>query len=511
MIDGLGGALSHIFTPLPFLYVFLGTVLGIVVGAIPGLSGAMLIALTLPLTFYMDPVNAIVLLIGMYVGAITGGLITATLLRMPGTPSNVVTTFDGHPLAMSGRPGRALGLGIAASFVGGIVSWVVLLLLAKPLSIWATRFGPFEYFTLILMAMVLIASVSQGSMVKGLIAGFLGMLVSMPGVDPSAGQPRLTWDWYVLNGGLKLLPVLIGIFAVSQIIGDIVSIGKKVDRIETSLSGMLMSLRDWRRQAFNMLRSSLIGTWVGILPGIGASIGSIMAYTAAKNMSREPEGYGKGSEEGIVASEAANNATVGGALIPLIAMGIPGSVIDAILIGALMIHSIQPGPTLFLTNGNVVWAMIAACLVANVIMLIVMLCSVKVVSQVMYVPRTFLLPIILVFCIIGAFALDNTMFDVWVMLGFGVLGFAMERAGFPLGPFVIGFVLAPLMEEKLRSGLMMTAGSIEPIFTRPLPMLFLSIAVILLIAPFIRAWRQNRIARRAGAPGLSSGEGDPTR
>lgn len=497
MIEGLGGALAHLMTPMPFLYVLLGTVAGIVVGAIPGLSGAMLIALSLPLTFYMEPVDAIVLLIGMYVGSITGGLITATLLRMPGTPSNVVTTFDGHPMAMAGKPGRALGLGIAASFVGGLVSWIVLLLLAKPLSIWATRFGPFEYFTLILMAMVLIASVTEGSMLKGLAAGFLGMLVSMPGVDPSAGQPRLTWDWYVLNSGLKLLPVLIGIFAVSQVIGDIVTIGRKMKRVETRVTGMLMSLKDWRDQAVNLIRSALIGTWVGILPGIGASIGSIMAYTAAKNMSRRPQDFGRGSEEGIVASETANNATVGGALIPLIAMGIPGSVIDAILIGALMIHSITPGPTLFITNADVVWAMIAACLVANILMYIVMMGSVKVVARIMYVPRTYLLPVILVFCVIGTFAVDNTMFDVWVMLAFGVVGYAMERGGFPLGPFVIGFVLAPLMEQKLRSGLMMTAGSIEPIFTRPLPLTFLLIALALLLAPFVRGWRSARATRAA--------------
>ncbi|MCF3936680.1 tripartite tricarboxylate transporter permease [Acuticoccus sp. M5D2P5] len=506
MIEGLFGALAHLMTPLPFLYVLIGTVSGIIVGAIPGLSGAMLIALTLPLTFYMQPVNAVILLIGMYVGSITGGLITATLLRMPGTPSNVVTTFDGHPMAMAGKPGRALGLGIAASFIGGLVSWVVLLFLAKPLSIWATRFGPFEYFTLILMAMVLIASVTQGSMVKGLVSGFLGMLVSMPGVDPSSGQPRLTWDWYVLNGGLKLLPVLIGIFAVSQVIGDIVTIGKRMERIETRVSGMLMSFKDWRDQAFNMLRSSLIGTWVGILPGIGASIGSIMAYTAARNMSRKPEEYGKGSEEGIVASEAANNATIGGALIPLIAMGIPGSVIDAILIGALMIHSITPGPTLFITNGDVVWAMIATALVANVVMFLAMMGSVRLVARIMYVPRTFLLPVILVFCIIGTFALDNTMFDVWVMLIFGVVGYAMERAGFPLGPFVIGFVLAPLMEEKLRSGLMMTAGSIEPIFTRPLSLTFLIIAILLLLTPFFRVWREGRARRRAATAAAAADE-----
>jgi len=493
-LEGLIGALGVVFTPWPFFLTVLGTALGITVGAIPGLTGAMLIALTLPLTFYMQPVHAVILLVSMYVGAISGGLITATLLRMPGTPAAVMTTFDGYPMARAGRPGRALGLGISASFVGGMVSWVALLLLAKPLSIIATRFGPFEYFTLILMAMVLIASVSQGSLVKGLISGLLGMLVSMPGVDPSTGQPRLTWDYYMLNSGLKLLPVLIGVFAVSQIIADIVDLNRKTERVEMSRKGILMSLADWKDQAFNLIRSSVIGTWVGILPGVGASIGSVLAYTAAKNMSKTPNKFGQGSEEGIVASEAANNATVGGALIPLIAMGIPGSVIDAILIGALMIHSIQPGPTLFLTNADVVWAMIAACLVANVLMFVFMTGAVGYLSRLMYFPRSFLMPVIMVFCVVGAYALDNTMFDVWIMLGFGVLGFMLERARMPLGPFVIGFVLAPLAEAKLRSGLMMTAGSLEPMFTRPLPILFLLIAVALLVWSLYGDWKRGRAA-----------------
>jgi putative tricarboxylic transport membrane protein len=480
-VGELLAALAVLFTPLPFLLCTLGVFLGITVGAIPGLSGAMLIALTLPLTFYMEPVNAIILLVSMYVGAISGGLITATLLRMPGTPAAVMTTFDGYPMARGGLPGRALGFGITASFVGGMVSWLALYLLAEPLSIVATRFGPFEYFSLIVMAMVLIASVSEGAMIKGLISGLLGMLVSMPGVDPAAGQPRLTWDWYLLNGGLKLLPVLIGVFAVSQIISDIVDLNRKVERVDVSSRGILMTLHDWKDQAVNLVRSSLIGTGVGILPGVGASIGSVIAYTAAKNMSKTPEKFGKGSEEGIVASEAANNATVGGALIPLIAMGIPGSVIDAILIGALMIHSIQPGPTLFITNADIVWAMIAACLIANVLMFVMMTASVRWISQLMYLPRTYLLPVVIVFCVIGSFALNNTMFDVWVMLLFGIIGFAMERARYPLGPFVIGFVLAPLGEAKLRSGLMMTAGGIEPLFTRPLSAIFLAIALFLLV------------------------------
>ena len=488
----LAGGLGVLFTPVVFALCALGVFLGITVGAIPGLTGAMLIALTLPLTYYMEPLNAIVLLVAMYVGAISGGLVTATLLRMPGTPAAVMTTFDGYPMARAGNPARALGLGISASFIGGLVSWVALFTLAEPLSLLATRFGPFEYFSLIIMAMVLIASVSEGAMIKGLIAGLFGMLVSMPGVDPSAGLPRLTFDWYLLNGGLKLLPVLIGIFAVSQIISDVIDLNRRAERIAISSRGILMSLRDWKNQAVNLVRSSLIGTGVGILPGVGASIGSVIAYTTAKNMSKTPEKFGTGSEEGIVSSEAANNATVGGALIPLIAMGIPGSVIDAILIGALMIHSIQPGPTLFITNADIVWAMIAACLVANVLMFFMMSASVKWISRLMYLPREFLLPVVVVFCVIGSFALNNTMFDVWVMLVFGVVGFGMERAGYPLGPFVIGFVLAPLGEAKLRSGLMMTAGDLTPVFARPLSAAFLIVAAVLLVWPFVAEWRARR-------------------
>ena len=491
-LGSLGTAISQIFTPWTFFMLFVGTSLGIVVGAIPGMTGAMLIALTLPLTFYMEPFNAIILLIAMYVGAISGGLITATLLRMPGTPAAIMTTFDGYPMARSGNPGRALGLGITASFVGGLVAWVALLTITKPLSILATRFGPFEYFTLIMMAMVLIASVSEGSLKKGIVAGFFGMLISMPGVDPASGMPRLTFDYYLLNGGLKLLPVLIGVFAVSQIINDALDMGKVGEKIKMSTESILMSAKDLKSQAVNLGRSSLIGTGVGILPGIGASIGSVIAYTVAKSTSKTPEKFGTGSEEGIIASEAANNATVGGALIPLIAMGIPGSVIDAILIGALMIHSIQPGPTLFLTNADIVWGMIAACLLANIIMYILMTTSVKYIAGLMYLPRSFVLPVVMVFCVIGSYALNNTMFDVWVMLGFGVIGFLLERAKYPLGPFVIGFVLAPLAEEKLRSGLMMTAGDISPIVTRPMSLMFTLSAIGLLIWPFFSEWRKKR-------------------
>ncbi len=495
MLADLAQALLANLAPWPLFLTLLGTFLGIVVGAIPGLTGAMLIALTLPLTFYMQPTQAVILLVSMYTGSITGGLISATLLRIPGSPSNVMTTFDGFPMAKAGQPGRALGLGIAASFFGGLFAWLVLFLLAKPLSVWATRFGPFELFSLVVMAMVLIATVSKGNLAKGLLSGFLGMLVSMPGIDPSSGMPRLTFDQHQLQAGLKLLPVLIGVFAVSQVITDILELDRTVERVRGAGRGMFVRLSDWRRHFANMLRSSAIGTWIGILPGVGASVGSLVAYTVARNLSRTPERFGNGSEEGIVASEAANNATVGGALIPLIAMGIPGSVIDAILIGALMIHSIQPGPMLFVTNADVVWAIISACLLSTVAMYGMMLALTPLIARVTEIPRSYMMPVVLVFCVIGAFGADNSMFDVWVMLAFGVVGFALERAGIPLGPFVIGFILAPLAEEKLRTGLMMSGGSYAPLLTNPLSALFLLTALLVLLWPLLRARRRPAAGR----------------
>ena len=491
-MNELLGGFAQTLSPYPFFLICTGTVLGITVGAIPGLTGAMLIALTLPFTFYMSPVDGITLLVAMYVGAISGGLITATLLRMPGTPAAVMTTFDGYPMARDGKPGRALGLGITASFVGGLISWVFLATLSEPLADFAVRFGPFEYFSLVLMALVLIASVTEGAMIKGLLSGFLGMLVAMPGVDPSAGDLRLTFGFHEMDAGLNLLPVLIGVFAIGQVIADVIKIEERVIAVKMDRHGIFLSVHDWFRHAINMIRSSLVGTWIGILPGVGANIGSIVAYTGAKTFSKEPEMFGKGSEEGIIASEAANNATVGGALVPLIAMGIPGSVIDAILLGALLIHSIQPGPLLFVNNPDVVYAMIATALVANILMFAVMLGAVGHIAKLRHVPRAYLMPIIVVFCVIGSYALSNRMFDVWVMLFFGVVGYFLERAKVPLGPFVIGLVLAPIAEESLRSGLMLSNGDYSPLVTRPMSAGFVLVSVLMLVWPIWRHYRAHR-------------------
>lgn len=490
-------AFSYLFTPWPFGLLILGTALGIVVGAIPGLTGAMLISLALPLTFAMDGTAAMVLLVSMYIGSISGGLITATLLRMPGTPASIMTTLDGYPLAQKGRPGRALGLGMSASFLGGLISWGFLYGLAKPMADVATKLGPFEFFSLVLMALVLIAAVSGDSLLKGLLSGFLGILATLPGVNPATGELRMTFGLQELDDGLKLLPVLIGLFALSQILRDIIQIDRVAETVRSSATGLWMKWRDWKQNFVNMVRSAFIGTCVGILPGIGANIGSVLAYAAARNSSKHPEEFGQGSEEGIVASEAANNATIGGALIPLISLGIPGSVIDAILLGALVLHGLQPGPLLFRDHPEIAHTIIVTMLIANAFMFLFMMASVRWLARLVDVPRGYLLPVILVFCVIGSYALANRMFDVWVMLAFGAVGFALENAKIPLAPFVIGFVLAPEAEKNLGKGLITSGGSFWPIITRPLSAIFFCLAVLMFFWPLWQRWKKKKGERPA--------------
>ena len=496
-MQDFGAALLYLLQPWPLALVVIGTTLGIVVGAIPGLTGAMLIALALPLTFTMNGADAMILLVAMYVGSISGGLISATILRMPGTPASMMTTLDGYPMAKGGQPGRALGLGITASFVGGMISWIFLVLLSRPMADISTKLAPFDLFALVLVALVLIAAVSDGSLTRGILSGLLGILTAIPGTSPATGEVRWTFGMAELSDGLKLLPVLIGLFAVSQIIHEIIYLDAHAERVPVHRRGIFMRFADWKAQAVNLIRSSLIGSWIGILPGIGANIGSVMAYSAAKSMSKTPEKFGHGSEEGIVASEAANNATVGGALIPLIALGIPGSVIDAILLGGLVIHGLTPGPLLFKYNPEVVYTMMGAVLLANIVMFVFMVASAGWLARLADTPRELLIPAVLVFCVVGSYALNNRIFDVSVMLIFGLLGFVMEKAKIPLAPFVIGFVLAPIAEENLGAGLMASGGSYLPLVTRPVSLVFCILALALLAWPFIRRYLDGRSTQAA--------------
>ena len=458
----------------------LGTTLGITVGAIPGLTGMMLIALSLPLTFTMEPTSGLVLLVAMYVGAVSGGLISATLLRMPGTPAAVMTTLDGYPMASGGRPGRALGLGVGASLVGGLVSWLALWQLSEPMADWSTKLGPFELFSLVVLALALLAGVGETTRARGLLAGGLGVLAAMPGMHPATGELRWTFGQTEMNEGFRLIPVLIGMFAIGKILEDLINKGEEVETVSGDDSPFV-SLRTWKKQLVNLLRSSGIGTLVGVLPGVGANIGSLAAYVSAKRASQSPEEFGKGCEEGIVASESANNATVGGALIPLIALGIPGSVIGAVLLGALIFHGLIPGPLLFRQNPEAVHAIVGTVLVANLMMYVIMLCGARWIARLSIIPKKILLPIVAASCLWGAYALNGLWFDVVVMLVFGLVGWRMEKAKLPLAAFVIGFVLAPVAEENLCAGLMASGGSYAPLVTRPISFCLLLVAGVLLL------------------------------
>jgi putative tricarboxylic transport membrane protein len=428
----------------------------------------------------------------MYVGGISGGLITATLMRIPGEPSAVVTTLDGFPMARGGRPGRALGLGISASLIGGALSWVALVTLSPAMARLALVFGPFENFALVFMALVLIATLSQGSIVKGLLSGLLGMLVSFPGVDETSGQTRLTFGFEEMSGGFSQLAIILGAFAISQVLSDAMHASQRFERLDPSLRGIFLSARDYARQAVNIVRSSLIGVWIGILPGVGASISAIVAYTTAKNLSKTPEKFGTGFEDGIVAAETANNANTGGALIPMITLGIPGSPAASILLAALLMHNIQPGPTLFTNSPEVVSALMATHLASHVVMFVMMIAGCMLVAKLMYVQRAYVLPAIIVLCAIGALAENGRMFDLWTMLAFGLVGFALELAAVPLGPFVIGLILAPLAEGQLRAGLMATDGSLWPMLDRPIAMSFIAVSIAMFAWPLWRDWRRTR-------------------
>lgn len=488
--------IEHVLTPSGMGLLVLGTSLGIMVGAVPGLTGAMLIALSLPLTFSMSGEHALILLVSMYVGSVSGGLVTATLLRIPGTPASMMTTLDGYPLAQKGQASRALALGVNASWFGGMFSWVFLVLLAAPMAELSTRFGPFDFFSLVMLAMVLIASVSGKSLLRGLLAGAIGIFIALPGTSPATGKTRLTLGIHELDDGFKLLPVLIGLFAINQVIQELLKNQSEVEAVDSDSGSGFLSVSDWIKYLLNFVRSSFIGTWVGILPGVGANIGSVIAYSAAKSSSRQPDEFGQGSEEGIVAAESANNATVGGALIPLVAMGIPGSVIDAILLGALVIHGLQPGPLLMRQNPDAVYTIMGTMLFANCVMFAIMILAARHLARLAEVPRWFLVPVVVVLCVVGSFALANRMFDVWVMLGFGVFGFALERLSIPLAPLVIGFVLAPIAEEHLSAGLMQSGGNYLPILTQPISATFMLASVLLFAWTLIQRKRASVAATR---------------
>ncbi len=470
-----------------------GVTLGIVMGAIPGLTATMAITLLIPFTFGMEPLRGLALLISVYTGGMSGGLISAILLRMPGTPSSIATVFDGHPMAQQGRAGYALGLGITASFVGTIVSAILLSFLSPLLAKFALSFGSFEYFALAFLALSLIASLSEGSLVKGLISGVIGLIIATVGSDPVEGVARFTMGFPSLRGGFSLLPVLVGVFAISQVFREAENPVKKYLLPKTDYGRFLPTLREIMASWSNYLRSSLIGVFIGALPGAGGDIAGLLAYDQAKRASKHPEQFGKGAPDGVIAAESANNGVIGGALIPLLTLGIPGNAATAIMLGGLTIHNLHPGPFLFREHPALVYGVFVALFVAAILMFLIEAIGIRAFVAALKAPKYILLPVILVFCLIGSFALNNRIFDMWVLIAFGALGYLLEKGGFPLGPLVLGVILGPIAENHLRVGLMTSGGSLLPLVTRPISCGCLVLAVFSFLSPILKARKQNEV------------------
>lgn len=480
----LGTALLDHLALAPLLFSIAGVAIGIIFGAIPGLNQGVIMALTLPLTFHMDSYSAQVLLIGMYVGGVSGAMVTGVTLGIPGSPAAIMTTFDGHAMARKGKAAQALSLGVTASLIGGLISWVCLAVISEPIARFSLRnFGSFEYAALVLGGLLIIATCSGKNFVMGLAAGLLGMLCALVGLDPVSQVPRFTFGFEVFDSGFRIEAVLVGIFAIGHLLHDIGTRNAPTSQIAVRTQEIWRSVGGITQHWVNLLRSSLIGVWIGILPGIGANIGSVVAYFVTRNIDRDPDSFGTGREEGIVASESGNNATVGGALIPMISMGIPGSGADVILMAALLFHNIQPGPLLVLEHPETFYGIIATYLFASVLAFLLLMSLAVWIARVIGVPRAILVPAIFILAIAGTYSLNNLFFDVWVMLGFGVAGLFMRIVGLPSAPFMIGFVLTPLFEGKFRASMMESNGSLLPYLDHPLAIAILAFSILFAAAP----------------------------
>jgi putative tricarboxylic transport membrane protein len=493
-------ALGAVLEPRTFFSMSLGVIAGLIGGAIPGITITMTIILTLPFTFGMDPVQGLATMVGVYVGGESGGLVSACLLGIPGTPSAIATTFDGFPMARKGEPGRAVWLGIWSSFLGGLIAGIPLVIGATQLAQLAVSFGPWEYFSLFVLTLSIVASLSEQSLVKGLISGTFGLLVTTIGSDPLMAVPRLTFGWEFLRTGFPFLPILIGVFGLSQIMSDVEKAGTeraeaRLDRLANLAVSHVAVIREIMRQPVNLIRSTLIGLWIGILPAVGGSAANILAYDQAKKGSRHPERFGTGIPDGIIATESSNNANIGGSLITMMAFGIPGDAVTAVMLGALIIHGIQPGPYFVTTNAKVAYGMFAAYFLAHVLTLLYEWLGLRFALRVVALPLHILSPIILVLCVIGSYALNNIIENVWTFYIFGVLGYLLVKSGFPLAPLILGVILGDQIEVNFIRAVM-TDADWTLFFRRPWSGVMLALAVL---SFGYSLWQRRRAARRAGA------------
>jgi len=479
------------FQPINFLFCGVGVLVGTLVGVLPGIGPAGAMALLLPATFKFSPTSTIILLAGIYYGVQYGGSTTSILVRIPGEASSVMTCIDGHQMARQGRAGPALGIAAWGSFIAGTIANIGLMLVAIPLAHAALKLGPPEYFALMCTGLIIVTYLAQGSVLKAVMMGLVGIILGSIGLDLISGFPRFTFGINELTDGVGIVPLVMGLFGISEILENLEgSLEREV--FKTRIKNLWPSLKDWMEAKWAIVRGSVIGFLLGVLPGGGAVISTFVSYAVEKKISKHPEKFGKGAIEGVAGPESANNAAAGSSLIPLLSLGIPPNPIMAIFFSALIIHGIQPGPLLIRQHPDLFWGLVASLYLGNGLLLVLNLPLIGIWIKVLEIPYKILFPMILLFCIIGVYSMNNLSFDLYVMLFFGVVGWLMRKFGYEGAPLILAFVLGPMLENALRQSLLISQGSFLIFVTRPISAIALGLAFLLLLTTFLPHFKKRR-------------------
>jgi putative tricarboxylic transport membrane protein len=480
---------SVALTPANLLFAFAGSLFGTIVGILPGLGPAAGTALLIPLTFHLDPTGAIIMLAAIYYGSQYGGTITSVLMNVPGEAASAITCLDGYQMAKQGRAGAALSIAAIGSFIGGTLATLGLVVAAQPLTRLALRFGPVEFFALTVLGIVLVMGLAGKSMIKALIVAVFGLLIGMVGMDPTRGSPRFTFGLTDLLDGVGFIPVIMGLFGVAEVLENLEEEGQQI--IETSLSSLMPTRKDLRDSSGSIARGTVVGFLLGLVPGMTGTASSVLAYVAERKASKYPERFGTGVIEGVAGPETANNAHANAALIPLFTMGIPASPSVAVLMGAFMMNGLIPGPLLFKEHASVAWGVIASLYIGNVILLILNLPLIPLWVKFLKIPYTILMTIVLAVMMVGAYTVSNSVFDIFVMLLFGAIGYVLRKLDFPLAPIVLTLIMGPPMEKSLRQSLEMSQGEISILVASPIAATLLAISAIILLMPVVKwAWKR---------------------
>lgn len=487
------GHLLHGFSitlqPHNLLYCFLGVFGGTLVGVLPGLGPQSAIVLLLPAAVYLDPVSAIIMLAGVYYGSMYGGSTTSILVNIPGEGASVVTCIDGHQMALQGRAGPALGIAAFGSFIAGTFGLIMLTMAGGPIADFALRFGPPEYFSLMCLALVILINLSGSSLRKGMISALAGLFLGSIGLDLVTGQPRFTMDLPFLYDGIGLIPVIMGLYGVAEVLLN-VERGLKRTIAQGKIKDILPSRDDWRRSAAPIARGTLVGSALGTLPGAGVVLASFLSYTLERRISKDPSRFGRGAIEGVAAPEAANNAAAQCGFIPLLSLGIPANVATALLLGAFVILGVQPSPTLISTHPELFWGTVASMYVGNLMLLILNVPLIGLWVQILRIPYSMLFPGVLLFGLIGVYIVNTSIAEVWIMIGFGLIGYLMKKADYEFAPLVLAMVIAPIFENAFRQSLILSTGDFSIFATRPLAAFLMAAAIVVLLLQLIPQIRQ---------------------